>query len=143
MLFAYELLRYSQHTSCQRTACGDATEAGGRRVTERPILTEINTPEGVRVVLFADTWLEHIIAPRTGHTELQSHLAAVLETVSSPDHREADGWPGRERFFKRDVGPSRWLLVVVEYGDEPARIVTALGYRHGRSPRAHYEREDR
>jgi hypothetical protein len=25
-------------------------------------------------------------------------------------------------------------MVVVDYEQEPARIVTALGYRHGRSP---------
>jgi hypothetical protein len=31
-------------------------------------------------------------------------------------------------------GPSSWLMVVVDYEREPARIVTALGYRHGRDP---------
>jgi len=67
-------------------------------------------------------------------SELEPHLNAVMAAVRAPDHREPDGWPYRERFFKVDAGPSRWLMVVVDFENEPARIVTALGYRHGRSP---------
>jgi hypothetical protein len=103
-------------------------------VTERPILAETQTPEGVRVVLFEDTWRLHILDPGDGHSELEPHLNVVMAAVSAPDHREPDGWPYRERFFKLDAGPSRWLMVVVDFENEPARIVTALGYRHGRSP---------
>jgi len=101
---------------------------------DRPILAESTTPDGVRVVLFEDTWLLHILDPRDGHDELEPHLTAVMDALGSPDHREPDGWPHRERFFKRNVGPSSWLMVVVDSEQEPARIVTALGYRHGRSP---------
>jgi hypothetical protein len=36
---------------------------------------------------------------------------------------------GRTRFYRRDVGPSRWLMVVVSYEQEPARIITALANR--------------
>lgn len=100
----------------------------------RPILAETATVEGTRVVLFEDTWLLHVLNPDHGHAELEPHLKAVLDAIGSPDHREPDGWPDRERFFKRDVGPSRWLMVVVDFEEEPARIVTALGYRHGHSP---------
>jgi hypothetical protein len=103
-------------------------------MSERPILAETRTPEGTRVVLFEDTWLLHVLNPDGGHVELEPHLKGVLDTVESSDHREPDGWPHRERFFKREVGPSRWLMVVVDYEEAPARIVTALGYRHGRSP---------
>ena len=86
------------------------------------------------MVLFEDTWSAHIIASDQ-HPELASHLDAVLGAVASPDHREPDPQPGRERFFREDVGPSRWLMVIVDFDQEPARIVTALGYGHGRSPR--------
>lgn len=103
-------------------------------MTERAVLAEAVNPDGVRVVLFEDTWLRHILNPRSGHAELEPHLKAVLEAIASPDHREQESWPERERFFKRDVGPSRWLMVVVDSAEEPARIVTAFGYRHGRSP---------
>lgn len=103
-------------------------------MTGRPIMAEAVTADGVRVVLFEDTWLRHILNPRSGHAELEPHLKVVLEAIESPDHTERESWPGRERFFKRGVGPSRWLMVVVDSVEEPARIVTAFGYRHGRSP---------
>jgi hypothetical protein len=103
-------------------------------VTERPILAEATTPDGDRVVLFADTWRDHIIDPREGHGEMAAHFAAVLATVAMPDHREPDPFERRERFYKRGAGPSRWLMVVVSFEQEPARIVTALGYGHGRAP---------
>ncbi|HVC85948.1 MAG TPA: hypothetical protein VNC40_00830 [Gaiellaceae bacterium] len=97
-------------------------------------LAETATPDGVRVVLYADTWREHVLDPRTGHGELRSHLDSVISAVAAPDHREPDPRPGRERFYRRNVGPSRWLMVVVSFEEDPARIVTALGYGHGRSP---------
>ena len=103
-------------------------------MTDRPILAHATTPDARRVVLFADTWHEHILDPRAGHRELATHLDAVLATVSMPDHREPDPFERRERFYKEGVGPSRWLMVVVCFEQEPARIVTALGYGHGRSP---------
>jgi len=37
----------------------------------------------------------------------------------------------RRRYYRRRVGPSRWLLVVVSYEQEPGRIVTALATRSG------------
>ena len=100
----------------------------------RAILATTKTPDGVPVVLYADTWSKDVLGPRTGPRELRTELDAVLATVAAPDHREADPREGRERFYKRNVGPSRWLMVVVSFEEEPARIVTALGYGHGRSP---------
>jgi hypothetical protein len=32
----------------------------------------------------------------------------------------------RRRFYRRHIGPSRWLRVVVSYEQQPARIVTAF-----------------
>jgi hypothetical protein len=103
-------------------------------MSEQPILAETRTPDGVRVVLFEDTWLMHILNPDGGHPELEPHLKAVLDTLASPDYREAERWPARERFFKRDAGPTGWLMVVVDSAKAPVRVVTAFGYRHGRSP---------
>ena len=37
--------------------------------------------------------------------------------------------PGRERYYSRDLGPSRWLFVVVHFNETPARIVTAYANR--------------
>ena len=103
-------------------------------MNDRPVLAEASTLDGVRVVLFEDTWRDHILDPEAGHAEMAPYLDALLAAIATPDHREHDEIPGRERFFKRDVGPSRWLMVVVSFEQEPARIITALGYGHGRSP---------
>jgi hypothetical protein len=103
-------------------------------MTERAVLAETTMTDGTRVVLFTDTWHQHILDPREGHGELAAHLDAVLATVSRPDHREPDPFERRERFYKQGVGPSRWLMVVVSFEQDPARIVTALGYGHGRAP---------
>ncbi|MBV9338867.1 MAG: hypothetical protein JO243_23510 [Solirubrobacterales bacterium] len=101
---------------------------------QRPIAGEAVTREGVRVLVFADTWTDHILDPEAGHPELAPYLDAVLAAIATPDHREPDDRPHRERFYKREAGPSRWLLVVVDFEAQPARVVTALGYGHGRSP---------
>jgi hypothetical protein len=98
-----------------------------------PILAETTTSYGMRVVLFEDTWLLHILTPQNGHPELAPHLPVVLATVTQPDHREPDLRLSRERFFKQHVGPSQWLMVVVDFEGEPPRIVTALGYRQSPS----------
>ena len=103
-------------------------------MTERPIVGEATTPDRIRVVIFADTWHDHVLDPQVGHAEMAQHIDAVLAAIAAPDHREPDERPRRERFYKRDVGPSRWLMVVVDFGQEPARVITALGYGHGRAP---------
>ncbi len=105
----------------------DQPSAGARRV-----LAETTTPDGTRVVLFEDTWRQHILR---AHGELESHIQDILDTVASPDYRENDPWPDRERLFKQNTGPSVWLMVVVSSETIPVRIVTALGYQHGRSPK--------
>jgi hypothetical protein len=99
----------------------------------RPIRAETTTPEGAQVVLFEDTWEGHIL-DASRHDELAAHLDAVLATVAAPDHRAPDPLPHREQFHKQDAGPSRWLKVVVDFADKPARIVTAYGHGHGKPP---------
>ena len=59
----------------------------------------------------------------------RDHLDAVLETVAQPDHVQPDAIPARTRFYRREVGPSRWLLAVVSYEQQPGRIITALANR--------------
>jgi hypothetical protein len=50
-----------------------------------------------------------------------------METVARPDHVEVDALPAaRMRFYRREAGPSRWLLAVVSYEQQPGRIITAL-----------------
>lgn len=61
-----------------------------------------------------------------GRPELADKRELVLGVVTNPDHWEADPQPGRERFYRRDLDPRRWLRVVVDFNDTPGWIVTAL-----------------
>jgi hypothetical protein len=96
-------------------------------VTGEEIIGERTDPQGVRVVLLARIWRDKVLAE---HIELESFKDAVLQAVASAEHTEVDPvYAQRTRYFARDVGPSRWLLVVVSYEQTPARIVSAFGYR--------------
>lgn len=94
--------------------------------TEDPRAAIVTDPDGREVVLLVRIWEDKIARD---HPELVGHLGAVIETTAKPDHIEPDALPSRTRFYRRDVGPSRWLLVVVSYEQEPARIITALANR--------------
>jgi hypothetical protein len=91
-----------------------------------PAVGSVRDSDGREIVLLARIWDDKI---SRDHPELAGHLEAVLEAVGRPDHVEPDSLPDRKRFYRRNVGPSRWLLVVVSYEQEPARIVTALANR--------------
>jgi Predicted membrane protein (DUF2231) len=41
-----------------------------------------------------------------------------------------DPVPGRERFYRRDLDPRRWLRVVVDFNESPAFVVTAFVQDH-------------
>ncbi len=90
------------------------------------LLGELSDPDGRSVVLLAPIWEEKIARD---HPELRDELDEILETVSAPDHTEPDPLPNRRRYYRRGVGPSRWLMVVVRLEQEPGRIITALALR--------------
>lgn len=54
------------------------------------------------------------------------NAAAVLDAVSRPDLHEDDPAPGRERFYRQDLDPQRWLRVVVDFNESSAFVVTAF-----------------
>jgi len=83
---------------------------------------ETTDPDG-RVVVF-DARTEGHLARR--RPQVLAHAAAILDTVSRPDAREDDPIPGRERFYRRDLEPRRWLRVVVDFNQSPAYVVTAF-----------------
>lgn len=86
---------------------------------------EVIDREGRRIELTVERWA-HILDE---HGEMTSHREAILATVSAPHHRAPDPRPARERYWRRGLGPSRWLLVVIDFSTDPARIVTAYGNR--------------
>jgi len=90
------------------------------------ILADTHDPDGRRVVLLVRIWNAKITPARP---ELLPHREDVLATVSVPDHRAVDPRDERLRYYRRHVGPSRWLVVIVSYEQEPARIITAFASR--------------
>lgn len=83
--------------------------------------------EGLRVVLPARVWHEKVLSD---HPEMDAHINDVLRAVSKPDHVAIDPvYDERRRYYLRNAGPSRWLLAVVSYEQEPPRIVSAFGNR--------------
>jgi hypothetical protein len=60
---------------------------------------------------------------------MRPYRAGVMEVLSAPDHRRPDPRAGRERYWRQGLGPSRWLLVVVDFTAASARVVTAYANR--------------
>lgn len=88
---------------------------------------EATDPAGVRVVVPAALWQGKILRD---HPELAPHRGDVLRAIAEPDHVLPDPvYEGRRRHYLRGAGPSRWLLVVVSYEQEPARVISAFGNR--------------
>lgn len=83
---------------------------------------EATDPDGRDVVLDERT-IGHLHRRRP---HLVRHADAILDAVGRPDLREDDPVPGRERFYRRDLDPGRWLRVVVDFNQSPAFVVTAF-----------------
>jgi hypothetical protein len=93
---------------------------------------EAQDPDGNRVVVPARTWHGKILRD---HPELGIHIDDVLRAIGAPDHISADpAFENRRRHYLRNAGPSHWLLVVLSYEQEPARLITAFANR--KDPRA-------
>jgi|SRR5579883_269774 len=89
------------------------------------VIAAARDPDGRQVVLDTTAW-QHIM---TNHPEMRDYQSAILLAVQEPDYRRADPRPGRERFYRQGIGPSRWCLAVVDFMVSPARLVTAFGLR--------------
>jgi hypothetical protein len=56
-------------------------------------------------------------------------LDEILETVRRPQVITLDPKPGRWRYWRAGIGPSRWLFVVVAWNVPEPHVVTAYGKR--------------
>ncbi len=56
--------------------------------------------------------------------DLGAELELIDRAVRDPDERRPDPRPGRERFFRREADV--WVLAVVEFGEQPAIIITVF-----------------
>ena len=53
--------------------------------------------------------------------------------VGEPRHAtdpNEDVAPRRERFYRRDLEPGRWLRVVVDFNESPGSVMTAFVQHH-------------
>jgi len=94
--------------------------------SENAVVARVVDAGGREVVLLATVWNEKIVRD---HPEMAGHLDDLLETIAQPDHMEADPLADRTRYYRRNLGPSRWLVAVVSYEQKPARIITAFANR--------------
>ena len=91
------------------------------------VVGEAKDPSGALVVVPGRLWREKVLRD---HPELGPYLDDVLRAIGRPDHVVSDPiFDGRRRHYLRDAGPSRWLLVVLSYEQEPARLITAFANR--------------
>jgi hypothetical protein len=90
---------------------------------EPKILAHARLPEGRTVVITDAVW-GHVI---TRHENMAPYLSHVLQAIRVPDHREPDVRAGRERLFRRGLGPQRWLRVVIEFAPGFDQVVTTFG----------------
>ena len=86
---------------------------------EHPQTTD---PDGRMVVFDAGSRL-HLARRRPW---LLDHIDTIMGTIARPDFQSLDPTVPRERFYRQHVEPSRWLRVVVDYGQDPAWVVTAV-----------------
>jgi hypothetical protein len=96
-------------------------------MAEEELAGEARDPDGNRVVVPTALWHEKVLRD---HPELGPHFTDVLRAISEPDRVTPDPiFDGRRRHYLRNAGPSRWLLVVLSYEQEPARLITAFANR--------------
>ena len=89
------------------------------------VIATVVDPEGRQVTLDAEGW-QHIVA---NHPEMTGYWSSVLITLGNPEWHQGDPRPGRERYYRRGTGPSRWCLVVVDFTQTRGRVITAFGTR--------------
>ena len=85
------------------------------------VIASVTDPDGRVVELTAERWA-HIL---DGHPEMPTLQAELLRAVQAPDERPAAERPGESWYYLGNVGPSRWLKVVVVFEGERGFIVTA------------------
>jgi hypothetical protein len=96
-------------------------------VSPEDLVGETTDPHGERVVLLERIWQSKVLRD---HPEMRNHESDLLRAVKEPTNVEPDPvYENRTRYYARDLGPSRWLLAIVSYEQEPARIVSAFGVR--------------
>ncbi len=88
-------------------------------------MLECTDANGRRVELSASRW-RHIVRR---HPYIRVTPEVVIEAVVRPDAHLPGRRPGEEWFYRRDVGPSSWIKVVVHFEHGRGVIKTAFPRR--------------
>jgi hypothetical protein len=78
-------------------------------------------PMGRTVWLAQRSW-DHVT---TEHPEVR--LAELKRAVETAEKRTSGKFAGTEKLWARNLGPAKWLTVVVAYEGRVGRVRTALG----------------
>jgi hypothetical protein len=60
------------------------------------------------------------------HPELASLIEELLKTIQCPEAITPDPITGRWRYWRSEIGPTRWVKVIVAWDEGPPWIVTAF-----------------
>ena len=81
-----------------------------------------------RIVTLTEVTMERHIERR--HVEMRGYELAIATTLETGIRYRA-GQDGREKFFARQLGPGKWLAVVVAYSGRTGRVITAYADKNG------------
>ncbi len=115
-----------------------AASAGGRGRTVRASGAAGPKPPDDLMVAMIDSWgrevwlteerWQHIV---DGHKEVERHLDVLEQCVQTADKRSRGRYPGAEKLWVQNAGPSKWFCVVVRYEGRTGTIKTALPVKRG------------
>jgi hypothetical protein len=95
-------------------------------MADADLISKAEDPKGRLIVLDEGRW-DHI---KRRHPEMTPFLREIMDTVRDPDQHFEAVEPGEDWYFRRDVGPSRWIRAVVGFAEAGmGRIRTAHGQR--------------
>lgn len=115
-----------------------ASAGGGRGRTVRTSGVAEPKPPDDLMAAMTDSWgravwlteerWQHIV---DGHKEVERHLDVLKRCVQTAEKRSRGRYPGAEKLWVQNVGPSKWFCVVVRYEGRTGTIKTALPVKRG------------
>jgi hypothetical protein len=99
-----------------------------KRTVLPPGVLEATRDSCGRPVLLRKAAMMHI-ARR--HREMEGCELAIATAIENATERCHGRQPGREILYAPNLGPARWLAVVVAYVDGRGEVVTAYGHAKG------------
>jgi hypothetical protein len=91
------------------------------------LMATMSDPHGRTVWLTEERW-KHIVE---AHKEVERHLDALKKCVQAAEKLSSGNYPGAEKLWARNIGPSTWFCVVVRYEGQIGTVRTALAVKRG------------